>query len=35
MKTSFKGKTTGDEISLSEVVGDTGMTLEWKGKRTQ
>ena len=35
MKTSFKGKTNGDEISLSEVVGDTGMTLEWKGKRTR
>jgi hypothetical protein len=35
MKTSFKGKTTGDEISLSEVIGDAGMTLEWKGKRTQ
>jgi hypothetical protein len=35
MKTSFKGKTTGDEITLSEVVGDTGMTLEWKGKRNK
>ena len=35
MKTSFKGKTTGDDITLSETVGDTGMTLDWKGKRTQ
>ena len=33
MKTSFKGAATGDEITLSEVVGDSGMTLEWKGKR--
>ena len=33
MKTSFKGKTAGDDITLSEVVGDSGMTLEWKGKR--
>ncbi len=35
MTTTFKGKTEGDAISLTEVVGDTGMTLEWKGKRAQ
>jgi len=35
MKTTFKGKTTGDDLTLSEVVGDTGMTLDWKGKRVQ
>jgi hypothetical protein len=35
VKTSYKGKVTGDEIALTETIESMGATLEWKGKRTQ
>jgi hypothetical protein len=35
MKISYKGKVSGDAISLTSSFGDSGQTIEWKGKRSQ
>ncbi len=34
VKISYKGKVTGDNISLTSSFGDSGQNIEWKGKRT-
>jgi hypothetical protein len=33
MKISYKGKVHGDDIDLTAEVGDSGQTIDWKGKR--
>jgi len=33
MKVDYKGKVTGDEIKLPSTFGDSGMSIEWTGKR--
>ena len=35
MKISYKGKIHGDDIDLTAEVGDSGQTIDWKGKRSQ